>query len=362
MVLRKGDIAMSSANQKQASGLLRFDRKVRQGDFEFWQANSAPFCDVTPIEADLPKVFFQTQQFFSKGIFLNHCRYGAKAAKHTQRHADQVGGTFRIQRFQYGGMIGHSRDTPFNIRPGMVALMDQARTFEALHSASLSQGVYIPKALLDLEGDEPVSKTPLRSNSTMARVLHAELDRHYDPLLAGKTQVANALIERFVACVRMAIYDGQQEEDVRSQAREALRDLICDHVERNLQDPDLGSESLLKEFGVSRAGLYRMFESEGGVRNYISNRRLFRAVHMISTNPMKRGQVTKAAEKWGFQSPISFNRSVKRTFGTSPGSLFQQPLQAQETPLYSSHFERFITRAAALAARDANPRRRLIAA
>ena len=339
---------MTAHKQSDTSDQLRFDHKVRQGDFEFWQANSAPFCDVTPVQTELPKVFFRAQQFFAKGVFLNHCQYGAKAAKHTQRHADQVGGTLRVQRFQFGGMMGHSENTPFNIWPGMIALMDQARTFEALHSSSLSQGVYIPKTLLDLEGDTPKIKTTLRSGSTLARLIHAELDRLYDPLLSGAGALPVASFERFVACVKMAIHGGRQGEDVRSQARDALRDLICDHVEQKLKDPDLCAETLLKEFGVSRASLYRMFEPDGGVRNYINSRRLFRAVHMISTNPLKRGQVTEAAEAWGFQSPISFNRSVRRTFGTTPGSLFQQPLSARETPLYSRHFERFITRAASL--------------
>ena len=295
-----GEKAMSSVKQKQTSKQLLFDRKARSGDFEFWQANSAPFCDVTPVQTDIPKTFFRARQFFSDGLFLNHCQYGAKAAKHTQRHADQVGGTFRVQRFQYGGMIGHSHDTPFNIRPGMIALMDQAQSFEALHSASLSQGVYIPKELLDLEGDEPVEKPPLSRNSTFARLLHAELDRLYDPLLAGDLGLPMAAFERFLACVKLVLHNGRQAQDIRRQAREAMRDLICDYVERNLKDPDLGAETVLREFGVSRAGLYRMFEPDGGVRNYISNRRLFRAVHMISTNPLKRGQVTEAAEAWGF--------------------------------------------------------------
>lgn len=338
-------MAMSSTTQKPTATQKRFDHKTRSGDFEFWQANAAPFCDVTPVQADTPKTFFRARQFYSDGLFLNHCQYGAKTAKHTQRHADQVGGTFRVQRFQYGGMVGHSNETPFNIRPGTIALMDQAQAFEALHSNSLSQGVYIPKMLLGLEGDEPIAKAPLSSSSALARLLHAELDRLYDPLLAGESNLPSATLERFIACVRMALYDGRQDEDVRRQARDALRDLICDYVERNLSDPTLSSETMLKEFGVSRAGLYCMFESEGGVRSYISNRRLFRAVHMISTNPLKRGQVTEAAEKWGFQSPISFNRSVRRAFGTSPGSLFEQPLRPRETTLYSRHFERFISQA-----------------
>ena len=334
---------MKSGSQTTDSR-IDFETTVRKGDFEFWRANAAPYCDITAVQPKPPTDFFEASQFFSGNVFLNHCQYGAKSAKHTHRHTDQIGGTFRIQRFHRGGMMGNSGDTPFHIRPGMIAFMDQACTFEALHAASAVQGAYIPRSMLDLDGVDPTLNRPLTADTTLARLIHAELDNLYNPLLAGDLSLPAVAFERFLACVKMAIHEGRQDCDIRAKARDALFDLICQHIERHLASPELGTNSLLKEFGVSRASLYRMFENDGGVRNYISTRRLFRAVHMISTNPLRRGQVTEAAERWGFNSAVSFNRSVKRTFGTSPGALFQQPIRRSETPLYSTQFARYISR------------------
>ncbi|MEL6829099.1 MAG: AraC family transcriptional regulator, partial [Pseudomonadota bacterium] len=221
---------------------------------------------------------------------------------------------------------------------------DQAHMFEALHHPSLSQGLCLSKAMLGIATSETIDFDLMNPNRTYTRLLHAELDRLYTPLLAGAQSIPRPQFERFVACVRMLVHKERQEDDVRTQARDALRDLICDHIEHRLASADLSADSLLSEFGVSRASLYRMFEADGGVRSYINNRRLFRAVHMISSNPLRRGQVTQAAERWGFNSPVSFNRSVRRVYGTAPGSLFRQPLRPIVTPLYSAPFERFLAR------------------
>ncbi|MEM9841424.1 MAG: helix-turn-helix domain-containing protein, partial [Pseudomonadota bacterium] len=68
------------------------------------------------------------------------------------------------------------------------------------------------------------------------------------------------------------------------------------------------------------------FQAEGGVRNYITRRRLQRAVLDIAENPTRRGQIHEAALRWGFASDTTFHRAVRREFGTSPGALFEMPI------------------------------------
>ena len=100
---------------------------------------------------------------------------------------------------------------------------------------------------------------------------------------------------------------------------------IQSYIEQNLSRMDLCAETLLPKFGVSRATLYRLFEEEGGVRNYIVDRRLFRAILDISTGPQHRGKIQQAAKRWGFSSAANFNRSVRHTFGGAPGALLRSP-------------------------------------
>ncbi|MEL6829098.1 MAG: hypothetical protein AAFO63_03070, partial [Pseudomonadota bacterium] len=106
--------------QSVKSKSISVEALARKGCFEFWQANTAPFCDVTPLRESASEDFFESRHFFAEGAMLNHSRYGAKAAKHTQKHADQVGHIIRIQRFLSGGMIGRQNENPFEMRPGSI--------------------------------------------------------------------------------------------------------------------------------------------------------------------------------------------------------------------------------------------------
>ena len=102
----------------------------------------------------------------------------------------------------------------------------------------------------------------------------------------------------------------------------AIANTIRRFIEQNLDSPELDVDLILKQFGVSRASLYRIFESANGVRQYISNRRLHRAVVELSEAPMERGRVGSIAEKWNFSSAGNFNRAVRREFDITPGNLF----------------------------------------
>jgi len=141
---------------------------------------------------------------------------------------------------------------------------------------------------------------------------------------------------RFIACLKLAIGSEDQDTDVRRRARDAVAAAIRVHIEQNLESYSLSTTSLLRQFGVSRASLYRMFESSGGVRQYISDRRLYRAVLDLNKSPLRRGQINQISEKWGFSSAASFNRAIRREFGVTPGSMVKVPAVR---PFHSIHDE-----------------------
>ena len=139
-----------------------------------------------------------------------------------------------------------------------------------------------------------------------------------DPGL-GRVQVE---LEAFFDFMKRAIDPKNKTGDIRRRARTKLYDKICDHIYQNLTDPDLSAVYLMDTFGVSRASLYRMFQADGGLKTFITRRRLFRAALDIAEDPTKRGKIVVSAQRWGFDSPSHFNRLVHKTFGTSPSSLF----------------------------------------
>lgn len=304
----------------------------RQGCFDYWREQTSPLYDTTPAESPDNTGLFKMRGFCSPRGIVSTSEYDATSLRLTKRHSGVMGDTLFVQRFVTGGAVGMSADAPFSYRPGDVSIIDFAHQFEGLHQVSHVQCVFLKKASLGFDPDKPVPLHTYPAGSVMARLLNAELDRLYRPLLAGECQLSEATFDRFEGCVKMAFTGAPVDGDVRTQARNALRDLVCAYIERSLASPELTTAAILREFGVSRATLYRMFESENGVRNYISNRRLFRAVFEISASPARRGLIHEIAERWGFSSDASFSRSVRRAYGTSPGKIFDRPHANVEAP------------------------------
>lgn len=312
---------MVDVDTVSADSKISFLSERSQGPFDFWFAQTASLYDIVPILSGRNTGQFEIHNHSSESGIILSAKYDAQSLRLTKRHSSLLMDLVFVQRFVRGGTIGVSGDNAFAHRPGDVAIIDYAHQFEALHEASHLEGVYLNKESLGLPPEAPLPSLHFRAGTLPARLLGKEMDHLCLPLRRGASELSASNFTRFVSCVKFAIVGKPVEGDVRRQARKALRDLICDHIERNLLSPDVSTASILREFGVSRASLYRMFESENGVRNYISNRRLFRAVFEISSKPSRRGMIHEAAERWGFSSDANFSRSVRRAFGTTPGQL-----------------------------------------
>lgn len=96
-------------------------------------------------------------------------------------------------------------------------------------------------------------------------------------------------------------------------------------VDQNLHNGALGPDFLCREAGMSRSQLYRLLESEGGVKNYIQRRRLKQCFAELSNNTDFRSVAT-IAERLGFLDPSSFSRSFKKEFGLTPKEVMQAAL------------------------------------
>lgn len=325
-----------------ADSKIQFLSEHGQGPFDFWFAQTARMFDIAPILSGRNSGQFEIHNHTSESCVIVSATYDAQSLRMTKRHSSLLRDLVQVQRFVRGGTIGVSGDNAFAHRPGDIAIIDYAHQFDALHEASHLESVYLNKDSLGLPAEAPLPSLHFRAGTLAARLLGREMDRLCMPLNSGASELNASDFSRFVSCVKFAIVGNPVGGDVRRQARNALRDLICEHIERNLLSPDLSTTSILREFGVSRASLYRMFESENGVRNYISNRRLFRAVFEISSKPIKRGMIHEAAERWGFSSDANFSRSVRRAFGTTPGQLCSYSLSDLDPSAMIPNSERAI--------------------
>lgn len=100
-----------------------------------------------------------------------------------------------------------------------------------------------------------------------------------------------------------------------------LRLLIQNFILENLRNPQLNADMLIQRFHCSRATLYRLFQRYGGVSRYINGLRLQRCYKHLAIGNIKRSQITKMAQYWGFSNRQQFTRQFRQYFDVSPSDV-----------------------------------------
>ncbi|WP_339931987.1 helix-turn-helix domain-containing protein [uncultured Brevundimonas sp.] len=93
------------------------------------------------------------------------------------------------------------------------------------------------------------------------------------------------------------------------------RETVKRHILDNLGHPDLSVESISKATGISRSGLYRLFEMEGGIAGLILDRRLEAVRGALD----RRAGTTLdgLATQFGFSNATAMGRSFTEAYGVS---------------------------------------------
>lgn len=229
-----------------------------------------------------------------------------------------------VHRYLDCTLTGQSGTEDIAMAPGRIYLEDQGALLNTIKSQGWCQGIIMPKQLLGYRTGEHSTNIDLSANPALSQAMNFEFNHLFKSLYL-ENAIELDVLNRIIACIKVAIGSEFQDGDVRRKARDSLTTIIRRHIECRLASPELTAESLLEQFGVSRASLYRMFEAYGGVRQYVNNRRIFHAVRELADQTAIRGGVSAVAEKWNFSSAASFNRAVRRTLGTTPGRILETP-------------------------------------
>lgn len=102
----------------------------------------------------------------------------------------------------------------------------------------------------------------------------------------------------------------------RALARAAMFDRVRHFVRFNLDNGDLTPEYVIEQLGLSRPTVYRLFQHEGGLGNYIQYLRLRTAADDLLRFPSV--QIKDVAYSLGFGSASAFTRAFRRTFDIAP--------------------------------------------
>lgn len=109
-----------------------------------------------------------------------------------------------------------------------------------------------------------------------------------------------------------------RDEAQAASAVEAGFRAACGFIDRHLDDPTLGVQSICQYLRCSRATLFRMFKPQGGVREHIQRRRLMACFDALSSPAHAHRQVFDIALEYGFHSPSHFSHLFRAHFGMTP--------------------------------------------
>jgi AraC-like DNA-binding protein len=96
-----------------------------------------------------------------------------------------------------------------------------------------------------------------------------------------------------------------------------LIDRACLVVKRNMASAEFGPKQLARLMAMSRSKLYRLFESTGGVANFINRERLREAYRRLGSSRDARS-IRLVGNEVGFTDHSTFSRAFRREFGCSP--------------------------------------------
>ncbi|MEO0452292.1 MAG: AraC family transcriptional regulator [Pseudomonadota bacterium] len=255
--------------------------------------------------------------------FIAHNTLPAFLTRMERCHLQDVGAFVNFERAFGGGdtCFIYEDGEVYKTGPGQIDSFDRSRSYQCVSPSETSEVVSFPRELIGLPTDVHVPIPAIHATTSIGQIIHSELDDVFASLKRGQAALPQIKLDRLAACFKIALGANPQREDVRAHARQALFRQVCLFIERNLERVELSTATLLDQFCLSRATLYRMFEPLGGVRNYLMYRRAMAALFDLADAKAERGSVLRVCERWNFSSPANFNRSIQRLFGNSPRAL-----------------------------------------
>lgn len=279
-----------------------------------WRESITPYFDAQPIgEAGAPEIH---QYHLGRALFADvtfKAQHFRRDPRWMARNDDAD--HLLLQLYVRGTNQGMNGSHTFLEKPGNVYAVNLAFETDAKSTDAEVQTLILPRDLLMEELPHLVDASgalfPDGSASALIFCDHMmSLRRHLRSALADEIPV---IIQGTVGLLDSLSRHGDLASSV---ARAATLRSLCSHIDRHLNDPELGVESLCRQFRCSRATLYRLFTPLGGVREHIQRRRLVACFKALVQQQHRR--IYDIALDFGFVSPSHFSNLFRDYFGMTP--------------------------------------------
>lgn len=253
-------------------------------------------------------------------ILFSAIAASAQTIERTQSQIATQGVDHVILRLYTSGASSIDTDEgPEDIAPGSFVLFDLSQRARSMSKGMTGINLGIPRRLFDKRVGEvsALHRGRFGADGTPLFRLLAEYVRNVRVCLDTSDGVQRALLASATVDLCNAAFTPGTDSAHNAPAVASLG--IRQFIDDNLGLQDLGTEMLCARFGLSRRPIYRLFEGEGGVMTYIRNRRLARAMRLLSgiegATPVR---VSTVAYAVGYASPKMFSKAFHARYGVNP--------------------------------------------
>ena len=289
--------------------------------FDAWRDIISVIFDVDRIGGSQPASFEASVDAYQIGnLVITDSMQGEQAYSLSPKRNRTAGiDLLQVGLYRSGGYRGEANGTLIEGNSGDVQILDLARPMHSVEPASSMVCVFLPRELLqesigDLDGLHGVDLR-FGMGRLLADYLGLLAERLPEMAESDGATAANATIEIIIACLRPTL-------TTRREAQSPIQDVMLLRakrvIEESLRSARLTPDFLCRTLGISRRSLYRLFESLGGVHNYILRRRLSRIKRTLQESG-DRERIADLAARFGFTCQETFWRAFKREYGISPG-------------------------------------------
>jgi AraC-like DNA-binding protein len=216
-----------------------------------------------------------------------------------------------------GSFVGKFGDEDIRADVGDIVVMDYTRPFDFL----VNDGETISFAF----------DRQMMSRFIDPRSLHGSIIRARTAagvLITNLVTAALSIAENNFECDRYMLESdlieiiGKQFKNnttIKSLPADLYKQSIIDYIDININNPDISTSHLINKFNISRSHLYRMFEKDGGVNNFIWDRRL-EAVQreILGQSRNKKIYLKSLAYQFGCKNSFVLNKRFKNKYLYSP--------------------------------------------
>ncbi|MEL6756151.1 MAG: hypothetical protein AAFP81_06915, partial [Pseudomonadota bacterium] len=189
------------------------------------------------------------------GCFISDNVMPAMLTRMEKRHLQDVGALVNFERSFGGGdsCYLYEDGEVYKTGAGQLDSFDRIRSFQCASPSEQTQVISFPREQIGLPTDVHVPIPAIHATTSIGHIIHSELDDVFASLKRGQAALPQIKLDRLAACFKIALGANPQREDVRAHARQALFRHICRFIEANLENSELSTGMILKQFGVSRA-------------------------------------------------------------------------------------------------------------